>query len=255
MNLLNDFSTRELQFYLTSAYPCSYLPGRMARSLVATPGELVDSAAYSALIRLGFRRSGTHVYRPQCSQCQACVPVRLAVDEFECSRAQRRAWKAHSTMTAAVRERVYDPVHHELYRRYQAARHAGGGMDQDNREQYESFLLQSHATTFLIEFREGSEGGPLRMVSLIDRVNDGLSSVYTFYDTDPPRASFGTYNILWQAALCRKLKLPYLYLGYWIEHSRKMAYKINYQPLEGLIEGRWQRLHAKNGARNMNKEF
>lgn len=246
MNLLNDFSTRELQFYLTSAYPCSYLPGRMARSLVATPNELVDSAVYSELIRLGFRRSGAYNYRPQCSQCQACVPVRLAVDEFERNRAQRRAWKAHSALTSGVRELVYDPEHHELYRRYQASRHAGGGMDQDDREQYERFLMQSHATTYLVEFREGSEGAPLRMVSLIDKVNDGLSSVYTFYDPDLPRASFGTYNILWQAALCRELELPYLYLGYWIEHSRKMAYKINYQPLEGLIESHWQRLPQKS---------
>lgn len=245
MNLLNDFSTRELQFYLTSAYPCGYLPGRMARSLVATPNELVDSAAYSELIRLGFRRSGDYTYRPQCSQCQACVPVRLAVDEFERNRTQRRAWKAHSAMAVTMRELVYDPDHHELYRRYQASRHAGGGMDQDDRDQYQRFLLQSHVDTYLVEFREGSEGGPLRMVSLIDRVNDGLSSVYTFYDPDLPRASFGTYNILWQAALCRELELPYLYLGYWIEHSRKMAYKINYQPLEGLIEGCWQRIEIE----------
>lgn len=245
MNLLNDFSTRELQFYLTSAYPCGYLPGRMARSLVATPNELVDSAAYSELIRLGFRRSGDYTYRPQCSQCQACVPVRLRVDEFERNRTQRRAWKAHSAMTAAARELVYDPDHHELYRRYQASRHAGGGMDQDDRDQYQRFLLQSHVDTYLVEFREGSEVGPLRMISLIDRVNDGLSSVYTFYDPDLPRASFGTYNILWQAALCRELERPYLYLGYWIEHSRKMAYKINYQPLEGLIESRWQRLEIE----------
>jgi len=239
MNLLNDFPTRELQFALTSAYPCSYLPGRMARSLVATPNELVDSAAYSELIRLGFRRSGAYNYRPQCSQCQACVPVRLAVDEFARNRTQRRAWKAHAAMTAAVRELRFDPDHYALYRRYQSLRHVGGGMDQDDREQYERFLLQSSVDTYLVDFREGDA---LLMVSLIDRVKDGLSSVYTFYDPDLPRASFGTYNILWQAALCRELELPYLYLGYWIEHSRKMNYKINYQPLEGLIENRWQRL-------------
>lgn len=239
MNLLNEFPTRELQFYLTSAYPCSYLPGRMARSLVATPNELVDSNAYSQLIQLGFRRSGAYNYRPQCNQCQACIPVRLVVDEFERNRAQRRAWKAHSDLTAAVRELIYDPAHHELYMRYQASRHAGGGMDQDDSEQYERFLLKSHATTHLVEFREGEQ---LRMVSLIDTVKDGLSSVYTFYDPDLPRASFGTYNILWQTSLCKELDLPYLYLGYWIENSRKMTYKINYQPLEGLIENRWQRL-------------
>ncbi|MCE5180316.1 MAG: arginyltransferase [Betaproteobacteria bacterium] len=243
MTLLNDFSTREVQFYLSSAYPCSYLPGRMARSLVATPNELVDSTVYDELIRLGFRRSGTYNYRPQCSLCEACVPVRLIVDEFRKNRTQHRAWKALSGLRAVPRELTYKPEHHELYLRYQATRHAGGGMDQDDREQYERFLLQSHVATHLIEFREGDV---LRMVSLIDKVSDGLSSVYTFYDPDLPRASFGTYNILWQAALCRELGLPYLYLGYWVEHSRKMTYKINYQPLEGLIEGRWQRLPPKS---------
>ena len=239
MTLLNDFSTRELQFYLTSAYPCSYLPGRMARSLVATPHEMVDSTVYSELIHHGFRRSGDYNYRPQCSQCHACVPVRLVVDEFERNRTQRRAWKAHAGLQAIVRELVHDEEHHELYRRYQSSRHAGGGMDQDDEEQYARFLLHSHVTTHLVEFRDGDA---LRMVSLIDMVRDGLSSVYTFYDPDLPRASFGTYNILWQAALCRELELPYLYLGYWIAHSRKMAYKINYQPLEGLVDGRWQHL-------------
>lgn len=243
MTFLNDFTQRELQFYLSSAYPCSYLPDRMARSLVATPNELVDTAVYSGLIRLGFRRSGVHNYRPQCSQCQACVPVRLVVNEFRPGRTQRRAWKDHSGLTAAIRDLRYDAEHHALYLRYQSSRHTGGGMDQDDREQFERFLLQSHVDTHLIEFRDGDA---LRMVSVIDSVRDGLSSVYTFYDPDLPRASFGTYNILWQAELCRQLELPYLYLGYWIEQSRKMAYKINYQPLERLVESRWQRLPPKS---------
>jgi arginine-tRNA-protein transferase len=123
--------------------------------------------------------------------------------------------------------------------RYQARRHAGGGMDQDSREQYRHFLLQSNVDSQLVEFRENSE---LRMVSIVDRLQDGLSSVYTFFDPDIPGASYGTYNILWQIELCRKLDLPYLYLGYWIAHSRKMAYKIRFQPMEGLFEGRWRPL-------------
>lgn len=243
MTFLNDFIQRELQFYLSSAYPCSYLPDRMARSLVATPNELVDTSVYSELIRLGFRRSGAHNYRPQCSRCRACVPVRLAVGEFRPGRAQRRAWKDHSGLSAAIRDLRYDPEHHALYLRYQSSRHTGGGMDQDDREQYERFLLQSHVDTHLVEFRDADA---LRMVSVIDSVGDGLSSVYTFYDPGLPRASFGTYNILWQAELCRQLGLPYLYLGYWIEQSRKMAYKINFQPLEGLVDNAWQRLPPKS---------
>ena len=243
MTFLNDFSQRELQFYLTAAYPCSYLPGRMARSLVAMPNELVDTAVYSELIRLGFRRSGVHNYRPQCSQCEACVPVRLVVDEFRPNRTQRRTWKTNSSLTASVHELHYNPEHHALYRRYQSSRHAGGGMDQDDREQYERFLLQSHVDTHLVEFREGDA---LRMISVIDTVRDGLSSVYTFYDPDLPRASFGTYNILWQAELCQQLGLPYLYLGYWIADSEKMSYKTKFQPLQGLVDGRWQLLGQRD---------
>ena len=112
-------------------------------------------------------------------------------------------------------------------------------MDQDNREQYTHFLLQSHVDTHLVEFREA---GALRMVSVIDRLVDGLSSVYTFYDPDIPRASYGTYSVVWQIEACKRLRLPYLYLGYWIKQSRKMAYKIRFRPLEGRIGGQWRTL-------------
>ena len=110
-------------------------------------------------------------------------------------------------------------------------------MDQDSREQYRHFLLQSNVESRLIEFREE---GVLRMVSIVDKLQDGVSSVYTFFDPDVAGASFGTFNILWQIELCRKLDLPYLYLGYWIAQSRKMAYKIEFQPMQGLVNGRWQ---------------
>jgi arginine-tRNA-protein transferase len=126
-----------------------------------------------------------------------------------------------------------------LYLRYQAQRHSGGGMDRDSREQYRHFLLPSNVDSRLVEFHED---GNLRMISIIDELADGVSSVYTFFDPDVPGASFGTYNILWQAQLCRELKLPYLYLGYWIKDSRKMAYKAGFKPLQGLINGQWESL-------------
>ncbi len=242
MTLLNDFPLRNLQFYITSPYACSYLPDRQARSQVATPGYLIDNRVYGELIKLGFRRSGLYTYRPYCDRCRACVPVRLLVDHFAPNRAQRRALKRHGELVARGTEPKYDPEHYQLYRRYQARRHPGGGMDQDSRDQFSHFLLQSNVSTKLIEFREG---GALRMLSVVDQLGDGLSSVYTFYDPDIPGTSFGTYNILWQAQLCRELGLPHLYLGYWIAQSRKMAYKVNFQPLEGLINGRWQPLPAQ----------
>jgi len=228
-----------LQFYATSPYPCSYLPGREARSQVATPTHLIDTEVYGALVRRGFRRSGAFTYRPRCDDCGACIPVRLPVAELRRNRAQRRALKSHSGLLAREMPLAFREDHYALYARYQNARHAGGGMDEDSHEQYAHFLLQSRVDTRLIEF---SLGGAVCMVSIVDVLEDGLSSVYTFFDPDVPGASFGTYNILWQAGQCRALELPYLYLGYWIADSRKMAYKSRFRPIEGLIDGHWQTL-------------
>lgn len=237
MTLLNDLPFARLQFYQTSPYPCSYLAGQTARSQVVTPAHLVDDRAYSQLIQAGFRRSGLFTYRPQCEHCQACIPVRLIVDEFVPNRTQRRTGRRNAGLIAEPQRPHFDAAHFELYQRYQASRHPGGGMDHDDRDQYAHFLLQSNVNTYLVEFREAGE---LRMISVIDHVEDGLSAVYTFFDPDLPQRSFGVYNVLWQIEMARSLDLPYLYLGYWIEHSRKMAYKSHYQPLQGLIDADWR---------------
>ncbi|MEW5788905.1 MAG: arginyltransferase [Pseudomonadota bacterium] len=242
MSSLNELPLFRLQFYLTAPYGCSYLTDRQARSQVAAPGGLVDTRVYSELVRLGFRRSGHHVYRPRCDTCQACIPVRVAVADFEPNRAQRRCRVRNADLCMALKPLVYDEVHYQLYRRYQAARHAGGGMDQDDREQFRSFLLQSRVDSALVEF---TLDGEVVMVSLVDRLQDGLSAVYTFYEPDLSRRSLGTYGVLAQLRLAREMNLPWLYLGYWIAESGKMAYKQGYQPMEGLLDGVWRPLAAE----------
>jgi leucyl-tRNA---protein transferase len=237
MTLPNDAHLQQLQFYATTSYPCGYLEDRQARSLIAAPYHLVDTRVYSELIRQGFRRSGKFAYRPCCEHCQACVPVRLPVREFQPNRSQRRVWKQHAKLEARVLELQYRPEHYQLYRAYQQTRHPGGGMDNDGVEQYGNFLAQSNVDTVLVEF---SEQGQLRMVSVVDCVRDGLSAVYTFYDCTQPNTSYGTYGILWLAEWCRTLELPYLYLGYWIKESPKMAYKARFKPLQGLLDGQWR---------------
>ncbi|MBU3617181.1 arginyltransferase [Polynucleobacter sp. JS-Polo-80-F4] len=245
MTQLKELPLTTLQFYATAPYACSYLPNKTARSQVATPSHLIHADVYNDLLNAGFRRSGLYTYRPYCDECKACIATRLLVNQFEPSRSQRRTQKKHAGLEASVLNLGYQEEHYQLYQSYQTQRHAGGDMDSDDQDQYMQFLLQSRVNSRIVEFRDGphdSHPGRLRMVSMIDILEQGISSVYTFYDTSIPSASYGSYSILWQLEQARVLGLPYLYLGYYIKESDKMSYKVKFQPMEGLIDDHWQPL-------------
>jgi len=231
-----ELTLKTLQFYSTASYPCSYIPDREARSQVAAPTHLINASTYSQLVEKGFRRSGLFTYRPHCDACQACVPLRLDVQRFEAGRTQRKNWRRHQHLRASNAPLEFQLEHFELYRRYVSTRHAGAGMDDADQSQYAQFLLTSRVDTTLIEFRDDS--GVLQMVSIIDILETGLSAVYTFFDPHAP-GSLGTYGVLWQIDRCRAMGLPWLYLGYWIRESRKMAYKTQFKPCEILRNGHW----------------
>jgi len=242
MSLPSDTPLQKLQFYVTTGYTCGYLPNKMAQSLIAAPQHLVDAKVYSGLIQQGFRRSGKFSYRPHCESCQECIPVRIILDQFSPNRSQKRAFKQHNNLTTAILPVGFHEEHYALYVSYQRARHSEEKIQDETApqendvEQYQSFLCQSNVESVMVEFRENEQ---LKMVSVIDIVRDGISAVYTFYETKNTATSYGTYNVLWQTLWAKELGLPYLYLGYWIRDSKKMAYKQNYQPLEKLIDGEW----------------
>ena len=236
MTQLNDLPFSALQFYTTAPYSCSYLSGNVARSQVATPSNAINTRNYSYLINRGFRRSGSFTYRPLCEHCNSCVPVRINVETFQPRRSQKRAWSKNKHLKVRLSRPTFLQEHYLLYSKYQNVRHSGGGMDADGEEQYKHFLLQTNVDSLLVEFRDRGE---LKIVSIIDKLENGISSVYTFYDPTQKTASFGIFSILWQIEFCRIQNLQYIYLGYWIKDSKKMAYKTLFRPIEALVEGKW----------------
>lgn len=234
----DELGTR--QFYITPGHACSYLPGREAQTLFLDPRETITPGLYQALTLQGFRRSGSHLYRPHCRGCQACVPTRLPVADFAPKRRQRRVAAANTDLRVVVEPAAYSERAYRLYARYVSGRHGDGDMYPPSVEQFRSFLLSQWCDTLFVESWLGDE---LVAVAVTDRLPHGLSAVYTFFDPDHAQRSLGVFSILQQIALCRRLQLPNLYLGYWIRDCQKMRYKIDYRPIELFVNGSWLRLN------------
>jgi len=205
----------------------------------------MNAETYSALALHGFRRSGEHVYRPQCEQCNECVPIRIAVNKFHFNRSQKRTWSKNQDIEVT---RVADNLisdandkineeHFELYRRYIARRHSSGEMDFNDPQQYISFLKSTWVDTAFYEFRIQQK---LIAVAVIDVLQMGLSAVYTFFDPQMDRRSLGSYAILWEIEETKRRGLPWLFLGYWIKDCKKMNYKTQYRPVEVFRHGSWE---------------
>ncbi len=228
-----------IPLYLTPEHECAYLPPRPAQTLFIDPGLEPDEYVYDHLLQAGFRRSGDHVYRPDCPGCHACVPVRIPVAGFQPKRNQRRCWNRIGEQVEVIGKTAgFDPEHYRIYQTYTATRHPEGGMADADETRYLEFLTTRWCETLFVEFRLR---GRLMAVAVTDRLPHALSAVYTFFDPELSSHSPGTFAILWQLELARGLKLPHLYLGYWIGDSDKMHYKANFRPLEAWNGQSWKR--------------
>ena len=225
------------QFFATASVPCPYVPGRAERKLIV---ELTGRGAalfYDDLSRAGFRRSHRFAYRPACRQCAACVPVRIAVEHFADTRSTRRVRNLNRGLRTRLIGARATPEQFLLFTAYQRSRHRESDMAAMNYGEYRSMVEDSAARTALVEFRDPD--GALAAMALVDRLDDGFSAVYTFYDPARDKQSLGTWSILWLVEQCRRDGLPFVYLGYWIAESPKMAYKARFPALERLTDGAW----------------
>ncbi|PAU81248.1 arginyltransferase [Halovibrio salipaludis] len=237
-------SLKTLIFFATPEHPCSYLTDRQATTMFVDPRAQVDRNLYTQLTELGFRRSGSHYYRPHCRGCNACIPVRIPVERFQPDRSQRRVRRDNRDLTLIQTPVRFDEEIYDLYERYVVERHHDGDMYPPSREQFTSFLIEGSIDGFFLEMRRE---GRLIAVAVVDVLDTGLSAIYTFFEPGEEKRSLGTFAILWQVQEAHRRGLPHLYLGYWIRQCRKMNYKTRFRPLEQLMNGHWTELVTSDG--------
>ncbi|HHJ38295.1 MAG: arginyl-tRNA--protein transferase [Methylothermaceae bacteria B42] len=227
------------EFYITAPHSCDYLADETARMLFLPPDIELSTAAYTDLVCRGFRRSGNLVYRPHCSDCSACVPIRIPVEGFRPNRSQKRCWGKNQDLQIIPQPAEFRQEHFDLYKRYLHSRHAGGTMVDSTPEDYVNFLTCHWCETIFYEFKLQ---GQLLAVAVADQLDTGLSAVYTFFDPAYQQRGLGTFAVLWEIQETARKGQPWLYLGYWIAQCQKMAYKIQYKPAEIYLNQKWHLL-------------
>ncbi|MGH7056613.1 MAG: arginyltransferase [Acetobacteraceae bacterium] len=225
-------------FYTTAPLPCPYVSGRIERKVVTEIAGPDAERLHDRLSRAGFRRSHNIAYAPVCPGCHACIPIRIPAASFRPNRTQRRIWRANAGIEGLEVPPRATPEQFQLFQHYQRLRHGEGDMATMSFYDYRAMLEDTPIETCAVEFRDAADR--LLGACLTDRVGDGLSAVYSFFAPEYSHQSLGTYTILWLIARARELALPYVYLGYWVPESRKMAYKANFRPCEILTAGRWR---------------
>ena len=236
---MHQRSARRPQFFYTTApLPCPYLAGRTERKVVTELSGTDAETLHDRLSRAGFRRSHNIAYSPVCPGCQACIPIRIVAGSFEPDRTQRRIARANLDISAIEMPPRATAEQFALFNRYQKARHADGDMAAMGFYDYRAMIEDTPITTTVVEFRDPTD--KLMGACLTDRLSDGLSAVYSFYESGEDKRSIGTFIVLWLVQRARELGLPYVYLGYWVPESRKMAYKARFRPSEVLMGGAWR---------------
>ncbi|MBF0213457.1 MAG: arginyltransferase [Magnetococcales bacterium] len=225
-----------LELILSPPHPCGYLPHALANTLHVNPALPMDMGRFEYLLASGFRRSGNLVYRPWCSGCDDCVPVRVRVADFQSTRTMRRVIRRNRDLTIQSGGPNFSPEHFRLYQRYLNSRHGDGPMADPQPEEFAEFLHSDWCAVRFIDFRHQ---GRLLQTAVVDLLGNSLSAVYTFYDPEETARSLGTLAILWEIEWARQLELSWVYLGYWIADCAKMRYKSRFQPLEAYINRRW----------------
>lgn len=230
-------SSQSLHLFLTSEHECGYLPDRMATNLVPDPSLNMDMALYSQLIQLGYRRSGDFTYRPHCTNCNECLPCRIPVNLFMPKRNQQRCLNNNQDLSTNIVRASYTDEHFDLYQKYINSRHSDGNMINPGSEDFSNFLYSKWSDTHFIEVRKS---GRLIASATTDYTHCGLSAVYSYFDPEESKRSLGTYCVLLQIQHARQMHFQHLYMGYLINNCRKMEYKANFQPLEILVNNKWQ---------------